>query len=113
MRIEGADSDTCQYKVDFGSIEWQSPLPGVRFRAFVEGSRRMRLVEYTSDFVEPDWCAKGHIGYVIEGRFEIDFDGQVVQLAPGDGIFIPPGVEHKHKARVLSDIARVFLVDDT
>ena len=100
------------YKVDFDPIEWQSPLPGVRFKAFVEGNRRMRLVEYTSDFVEPDGCTKGHIGYVIEGRFEIDFDGQIVQYSPGDGIFIPPGEEHKHKARILSDTAQVFLVED-
>ena len=101
-----------QYKVDFSSIEWQAPLGGVRFKAFVQGNRRARLVEYTSDFVEPDWCTKGHIGYVIEGRFEIDFDGQVVQYAPGDGIFIPPGEEHKHKARIFTDSARVFLVED-
>ena len=100
------------YKVDFSSIEWQSPLPGVRFKAFVEGNRRVRLAEYTSDFVEPDWCTKGHIGYVIEGRFEIDFDGRVVQYAQGDGIFIPPGEEHKHKARILSDTAKVLLVED-
>ena len=100
------------YKAEFGPIEWQSPLPGVRFKAFVQGSRRMRLVEYTSDFVEPDWCTKGHIGYVIEGRFEIDFNGRIVQYGPGDGIFIPPGEEHKLKATILSDIAKVFLVED-
>ena len=100
------------YRVDFSTIEWQSPVPGVRFKPFVQGNRRMRLVEYTSDFVEPDWCAKGHIGYVIEGRFEIDFNGRGVQYAPGDGIFIPPGEEHKHKARILSDRAKVFLVED-
>ena len=99
-------------KVDFDSIEWQSPLAGVRFKAFVQGDRRMRLVEYTSDFVEPDWCTKGHIGYVIEGRFEIDFDGKVIEYGPRDGIFIPQGEEHKHKARILSETAKVFLVED-
>ena len=102
-----------QYKVDFSFIPWESPLTGVQFKPHTQGGHRMRLVEYTRDFVEPDWCTKGHIGYVLEGRFQINFNGQIVEYGPGDGIFIPPGEEHKHKACVLTDVAKVFLVENT
>jgi quercetin dioxygenase-like cupin family protein len=104
--------DLQPYRVDFDSIPWESPLHGVRFKRFEVNGRRLRLVEYTSDFVEPDWCAKGHIGYVLEGRFEIDFDGTTVAFGPGDGIYIPAGAEHKHKAKPLMDLVRVVLVED-
>ena len=101
-----------QHKVDFSSILWESPAAGVRFKVFRQDGRQLRLVEYRREFVEPDWCLKGHIGYVLEGRMEIDFDGVVVEYGPGDGIFIPCGEEHKHKARVLTDVGRVVLVED-
>ncbi len=101
-----------QYKVDWDAIEWQTPLAGVRFKAFRQGNKQLRLVEYTVEFVEPDWCSRGHIGYVLEGLLEIDFDGTSVGFGPGDGMFIPAGREHKHKAIILSDTVRVVLVEE-
>ena len=101
-----------RYRVDFKPIPWESPLAGVKFKPHIQGTKRLRLVEYTKEFVEPDWCTKGHIGYVLEGQLEIDFNGQVIGFGPGDGIFIPPGEEHKHKARIFTDIVKVFLVEE-
>jgi quercetin dioxygenase-like cupin family protein len=69
-------------------------------------------VEFFREFVEPDWYRRGHIGYVLEGEMEIDFSGQRVLFSQGDGIFIPPGEEHKHKATVLTDVVRVILVEE-
>jgi quercetin dioxygenase-like cupin family protein len=59
-------------------------------------------VEFTREFVEPDWRWKGHFGYVLEGRLEIDFNRERVLFTQGDGVFIPPGKTHKHMARVVS-----------
>jgi quercetin dioxygenase-like cupin family protein len=101
-----------QYKVDFESIPWETPASGVKFKAYEQNGRKLRLVEFAKEFVEHDWCTKGHIGYVLEGQMEIDFDGEKVVFGLGDGIFIPAGEEHKHKARVLTDVVRVFLVED-
>jgi quercetin dioxygenase-like cupin family protein len=102
-----------QYKVDFGSMGWESPVSGVRFKAYEQRGRKLRLVELAEGFVEPVWCIKGHVGYILEGQIEIDFDGNVVVFGPGDGIFIPPGAENRHKARVLKDVVRVILVEDS
>ena len=72
----------------------------------------MRWVEFSKEFVEPDWCTKGHIGYILEGQIEIDFDGKNEVFGPGDGIFIPAGHEHKHKGRVLTDKVKAILVEE-
>ena len=76
-----------------------------------QSGRKLRLAEFTRAFVEHQWCTKGHIGYVLEGEMEVDFHGKVVTFRGGDGLFIPPGEPHKHKATVLTDSARVILVE--
>ena len=101
-----------QYRIDFESMEWESPMTGVRFKAFEQNGRKLRLVEFFKEFVEPDWCINGHIGYVLEGQMEIDFDGQVILFGPGDGVFIPSGQKHKHKGKVLTEKFKVILVED-
>ncbi len=58
------------------------------------------------------WCEKGHIGCVLEGRFEIRFPGEVHVYNEGDGVFIPAGAEHKHMGRALTDMVRVVFVEE-
>jgi len=101
-----------QYRIDFESMAWERPAVGVRFKAYQQGGKKLRLVEFAKGFVEPDWCTKGHIGYILEGKMEIDFNGEKEAFGPGDGIFIPAGEKHKHKGRVLTDKVKVILVED-
>jgi quercetin dioxygenase-like cupin family protein len=101
-----------QYCIDFEGMAWESPMAGVRFKAYEESGRKLRLVEFSKEFVETDWCTKGHIGYVLEGQMEIDFNGRIIPFGPGDGIFIPSGDQHAHKANVLTDTIKVILVED-
>lgn len=101
-----------QYKIDFSAIEWGVSAEGVRFKAYQQGDRKLRLVEFLKGFIEPDWCSKGHIGYILEGEMEIDFDGKNIVFGPGDGVFIPAGEEHKHKGRVLSEKVKAILAED-
>lgn len=100
------------HKIIFDTLPWESPLNGVRFKRYISENKQIRLVEYSKEFVEEDWCSKGHTGFVISGELEIDFDGTVVPYMEGDGIFIPAGIEHRHKAKILSDSALVFLSED-
>jgi len=102
-----------RYKVDFKSIVWEQPTAGVRFKAYEQNGRKLRLVEFSEGFVEPDWCRKSHIGYVLEGQLEVDFDGKVVVFGLGDGIFIPAGEEHKHKGRAASSVVKMILVEES
>ncbi|MDP1611152.1 MAG: hypothetical protein Q8M11_08830 [Sulfuritalea sp.] len=99
-------------KVVFDFLEWQEAMPGARFKIYSDGKKQMRLLEFTSEFVEPHWCEKGHIGFVLNGELEIDFDGQIVSYSPGAGIFIPTGALTKHKARSITPSVQLFLVED-
>lgn len=102
-----------QYKINFKSIDWQTPMSGIRLKAYEQEGRKLRLAEFSKEFIEPDWCLKGHIGYVLDGRVEINFDGKLITFGPGDGIFIPAGEKHKHMTKVLTDSVTVILVEDT
>ena len=100
-----------QYRADFDSLPWRSPMGGVRCKVSRHNGRQLRLVEYTTAMDE-HWCDKGHAGCVLEGRLEIRFAEETVVFGPGDGIFIPTGSDHRHMARVLTDVVRVVFVED-
>jgi hypothetical protein len=99
------------YRVDFKGIPWEEPMAGVRQKVMRHGDKRLRLVEYSRD-LKPHWCERGHIGYLLEGELEIKFDSGVVMFEAGDGIFIPPGPEHRHMAGVLSREATAIFVEE-
>ena len=103
--------DRGEYKVEFAPIPWQTPMRGLRYKAYRRGEKQLRLVEYAAE-MEPHWCDKGHIGYILEGRFEIAFDGGPVTFEPGDGVFIPAGREHRHKARCLTPTVVAIFVEE-
>ncbi|PLX87894.1 MAG: hypothetical protein C0618_05665 [Desulfuromonas sp.] len=100
------------YKVLFQNIPWESPISGARFKAYEQDGKRIRLVEFSSELVEPDWCRKGHIGYVLKGEMEINFNGKIISYGAGDGIFIPPGENHKHMVKVHSGTVRLVLTEE-
>jgi hypothetical protein len=98
------------YRVLFDSMDWQSPAPGLRFKAFRNGHKQIRLLEHLQEFVERDWCEKGHAGLVLKGDLEVDFQGNKVLFHEGDGIFIPAG--EKHKGRPVTPSVLLFLVEE-
>ena len=100
-----------QYKVDFNRMPWENPMQGIRLKVSKQGGKQLRFVEYTKN-MPPHWCEKGHCGYVLEGQFEITFTDKVEIFSPGDGVFIPPGAEHKHMGKALTDIVRVIFVEE-
>jgi quercetin dioxygenase-like cupin family protein len=102
--------DPC--KIDFDRLPWQDALPGARYKVHREGARQMRLVEFTTEFVEPHWCEKGHIGMVLSGTLELDFQGKRIFYPEASGVFIPAGTAAAHKARAVSPVVRLVLVED-
>jgi len=99
-----------QYKIDFTKIEWESPIPGVRHKVVTVGDVKLRLVEYSPEMA-PHWCTVGHFGQILAGTLEIEFNDVTCLFGPGDGVMIPSGEEHRHKARVLSGIAQAIFVE--
>jgi len=50
---------------------------------------------------------------ILEGRFQIHFDHGVETYEAGDGVFIPSGESHRHKAICLTDRVRALFVEET
>jgi hypothetical protein len=45
---------------------------------------RIRLVEYSENYLADHWCQKGHIIYCLEGEMDTELaDGKIVKLTKG------------------------------
>jgi mannose-6-phosphate isomerase-like protein (cupin superfamily) len=62
--------------------------------------------------MEPHWCERGHAGLILEGQFQIEFADGTEVFNAGDGIAIPHGSEHRHRATVLSSPVRAVFVEE-
>jgi quercetin dioxygenase-like cupin family protein len=99
-----------QYKLQFDQLEWEVPFEGVRHKYLDQNGLRLRLVEYSAN-MPAHWCEKGHYGYLLEGRMEIEYDCGTIIYNRGDGMYLPEGPDHKHRAKILTDTALVFFVE--
>jgi hypothetical protein len=99
----------------FDELEWESPAAGCRFKALRQGGKQLRLLEFTMEFVEREWCERVHAGIVLSGLMEIDFKDRTerptVRYREGSPILILAG--NRHKARPLTPLVRLFLVEET
>lgn len=101
-----------EVKINFFEFSWDVTKTGVRSKTAVRNGRKLRLVEFTSEFVEPVWCAKNHVGYVLDGELEIIFPDRTEKFKAGDGIIITGGESERHKAKCTGSVARLVLVED-
>ena len=64
-----------EYKGDTGIAFWQTiQYPGLR----------IRLVEYSSDYLADHWCQKGHIVHCLSGEFISELStGEKIKLEVG------------------------------
>jgi len=85
------------HKINFEQMEWVSAGTGKRYKLFIHGNQRSRLVEYSYGFIEQNWCVSAHAGIVLDGGFSLDFNGNVERFEKGDVISIPSGEADKHK----------------
>jgi len=99
-----------KYKIDFDKLSWMVPFKGIRHKILDQENIRMRLVEYDRS-MPPHWCEKPHYGIVLDGVFEIEFDHETIQYEKGDGLFLPAGRKHRHKARVITETVLIFFVE--
>jgi quercetin dioxygenase-like cupin family protein len=100
------------HHIAFDELPWESTAEGQRFKAFRQDGRQIRVMEMSPEFEEISWCSKGHIGYVLEGVLELEFDAETLICHEGDGFCVPAGPNDKHKARALTPIVRVVMVED-
>ncbi|GAB3643382.1 DHCW motif cupin fold protein [Spirosoma arcticum] len=78
--------------IPFQTIDWtlieRIAYKGVTGTAYWQtvqlGGLRIRLVEYSPDYLADHWCQKGHIVHCLEGEFSSELEaGGTVVLTPG------------------------------
>ena len=53
------------------------------------------LLEFGAGFRDPQWCANGHAGLVLEGRLGLEFTDGSAEIGPGEGFVVEPGTRHR------------------
>lgn len=104
-------SDAASVRLALDALPWETPLPHLRTKAVDRAGARFRIMEFATGFEEPDWCRRPHRGLLLSGRLEIDFPGRTEVVEAGEALDIPAGEAHRHKARPLTQSARLFLID--
>ena len=105
--------------IAFGTTDWSSVSatthPGETGTAFWRtrefGAIRVRMVEYSANYLADHWCSKGHILFVLEGELETELaDGRTVVLKPGMSYQVADNAE-PHRSRTRDKGAKLFIVD--
>ncbi len=98
-------------RIDFTTLPWEEPAPGMRHRCTARGGQKLRLLEIVPGFVEDGWCRKAHVGIVLEGELELTLPDATVRYSAGDGLFVLGGEAERHRARALGSRVRLLLVE--
>ena len=83
--------------VKFDELDWEIPSKGIRQKTLRKNAQQVRLLEFSDQLAEKEWCTNGHIGYVLEGELSVDFKGKLIHYTTGDGLWIMPGDKYAHK----------------
>ena len=105
-------------QIPFGLTDWSKIEPTIHaaesgsalWRTQQFGAIRVRMVEYSPNYLANHWCEKGHILLCLEGELETQLaDGRKFVLRPGVSYQVADNAEpHRSSTRVG---AKLFIVD--
>ena len=100
------------HKVDFAALGWNTWVGELAGRVKVDRSegRQVRLIELGPGFVEPEECTRGHIVYVVSGRYMQQVEDETWEMQAGQALMLPPGT--RHRSRNTGSVAAVVFVVD-
>jgi quercetin dioxygenase-like cupin family protein len=104
--------------VPFMTTDWEKiprvEYPGETGKAFWRtleiGNLRLRMVEYTANYLADHWCSRGHVILVLEGELITELkDGRIFTLRPGMSYQVASDAE-AHRSMTKVD-TKLFIVD--
>ncbi|TXF74945.1 DHCW motif cupin fold protein [Chryseobacterium sp.] len=104
--------------IPFQTIDWTSiektEHNGEKGTAFWQtiqfGGLRIRLVEYSADYLADHWCQKGHIVHCLEGEFISELKtGEKIKLAKGE-IYVVSDDMSSHRS-VSAEGVKLLIID--
>lgn len=107
-----------QSNIDFQTIDWSEIIKTIHPGKTGEASwqtvqfpgLRVRIVEYSADYLADHWCQKGHIVHCLEGEFvsELESGGEFT-LTAGMTYVVSDGLS-SHRS-VSKDGVRLLIID--
>ncbi|MBL7952179.1 MAG: DHCW motif cupin fold protein [Flavobacteriales bacterium] len=74
------------------------------------GDLRIRMVEYSADYLADHWCDLGHLVFVLEGELINELkDGTTNVLKPGMSYAVSDGLS-SHRSRTVGPV-RMLVID--
>jgi hypothetical protein len=84
--IDWNSIDKVAYKGETGVAYWQT---------IQLDQLRIRIVEYSADYLANHWCEKGHIVYCLEGEFGSELKtGELIKLSKGMSYIVSDGMSN-------------------
>ena len=105
-------------KLPFESIDWSllpaTTMPGTTgtatMRVVQHEGLRIRMVEYSADYLADHWCQLGHLVFVLDGElFNEHEDGHVNVLTAGMSYHVSDGLS-SHRSRTKGPV-KLIVVD--
>lgn len=97
-----------QTQTKFSDLPWTQLTDLVRQKSSDVDDKTVRILELQAGFEETNWCYKGHIGVVVSGSIEVEFEDETQTFGEGEVLLLQSAVAHKAKAVTKSVL---FLVD--
>jgi quercetin dioxygenase-like cupin family protein len=98
--------------VPFDAGQWLEEAAGVRAIVRDVDGARWAVVEYAPGSGRPEWCAVGHLGYVLSGEIEYEFQsGGSIAARTGQGFVLPSGDGHRGHNHG-EEPARLLVIDE-
>jgi len=105
-------------EIPFGTTDWSAVEQTVHagetghatWRTQHFNDIRVRMVEYSPNYLADHWCRKGHVLLVLEGELVTELeDGRVFTLKAGQSYQVADQAE-PHRSRSING-AKLFIVD--
>ncbi len=83
------------YSIPFTTLDWSSiektehkSTTGTSFWQTVDlNGLRIRIVEYSANYLADHWCTKGHVVHCLDGSF-------ITEMQTGEKITLTPGMSY-------------------
>ncbi|MBP7148782.1 MAG: cupin domain-containing protein [Acidobacteria bacterium] len=81
-----------QRRIAFPALPW---VPGTHPLERKKPAGPAGLLEFGPGFADPNWCERGHSGYVIAGVLRFEFADGTEEVGAGEGFAFEPGTRHR------------------
>ncbi len=86
------------------------PLPGIRAYLSQAANHQIIFMEFSQEVELPEHSHAAQIGFVLEGRIDLNIGGAPGTYAKGDRYYIPAGV--KHSGKIYAGYADITFFDE-